>query len=80
MTTTHNSYDTALDMLERLALRIDQAAAAVNKLDDQARERALELQRAVEAFHKEALTLVVRRLKDDPRGKELLFEMVDDPL
>ncbi|MDW8234874.1 MAG: hypothetical protein RMJ54_19040, partial [Roseiflexaceae bacterium] len=73
MTTTHNSYDTALDMLERLALRIDQAAAAVNKLDDQARERALELQRAVEAFHKEALIRIVRRLKDDPRGRELLF-------
>jgi nitrite reductase/ring-hydroxylating ferredoxin subunit/Fe-S cluster biogenesis protein NfuA len=77
---THNSHDTAIDALERLASRVEQAAAAVGKLDVQARESALELQHAIEAFHKEALTRIVRRLKDDPRGKELLFEMVDDPL
>ncbi|WP_448541566.1 NifU family protein [Roseiflexus sp.] len=81
MTTTHNGRDSAgLDILEQLASRIDQAAAAVDKLDHQARDSAHELQHAIEAFHKEALTRMVRRLKDDPRGKELLFEMVDDPL
>jgi len=81
MTTTHNGRDSAgLDTLEQLALRIDQAAAAVDKLEHQARDSAHELQHAIEAFHKEALTRMVRRLKDDPRGKELLFEMVDDPL
>ncbi|MGC9039204.1 MAG: NifU family protein, partial [Roseiflexus sp.] len=80
MTIPPNGHDTAIDALERLALRIDQAIAAAGKLDDQARECALELQRAIETFHKEALTRIVRRLKDDPRGKELLFEMVDDPL
>ncbi len=80
MTTTRNGHNAAIDELEQLAARIDQAAAAVNKLDEQARDRALELQHAVEAFHKAALTRMVRRLKDDPRGKELLFEMVDDPL
>jgi nitrite reductase/ring-hydroxylating ferredoxin subunit/Fe-S cluster biogenesis protein NfuA len=81
MTTTHNGRDSAgPDTLEQLASRIDQAAAAVDKLDHQARDSAHELQHAIEAFHKEALTRMVRRLKDDPRGKELLFEMVDDPL
>ena len=81
MTTTHNGRDSAgLDILEQLASRIDQAAAAVDKLDHQARDSAHELQHAIEAFHKEALTRMVRRLKDDPRGKELLFKMVDDPL
>jgi Fe-S cluster biogenesis protein NfuA/nitrite reductase/ring-hydroxylating ferredoxin subunit len=80
MTTPLNGHDTAIDALERLALRIEQAIAAVGKLDDQARECALELQRAIETFHKEALTRIVRRLKDDPRGKELLFDLVDDPL
>jgi nitrite reductase/ring-hydroxylating ferredoxin subunit/Fe-S cluster biogenesis protein NfuA len=80
MTTTHNGRDSAgPDTLEQLASRIDQAAA-VDKLDHQARDSAHELQHAIEAFHKEALTRMVRRLKDDPRGKELLFEMVDDPL
>jgi nitrite reductase/ring-hydroxylating ferredoxin subunit/Fe-S cluster biogenesis protein NfuA len=81
MTTTYNGRDSAgPDTLEQLASRIDQAAAAVDKLDHQARDSAHELQHAIEAFHKEALTRMVRRLKDDPRGKELLFEMVDDPL
>lgn len=80
MTTTLNGHETAIDELEQLAQRIDQAAAAVNKLDEQAHNAALELQHAVEAFHKAALTRIVRRLKDDPRGKELLFAMVDDPL
>ena len=80
MTTTYNGRDSAgPDTLEQLASRIDQAAA-VDKLDHQARDSAHELQHAIEAFHKEALTRMVRRLKDDPRGKELLFEMVDDPL
>jgi nitrite reductase/ring-hydroxylating ferredoxin subunit/Fe-S cluster biogenesis protein NfuA len=69
-----------IETLEQLASRIDQAAAVVDKLDHQARDSAHELQHAIEAFHKEALTRMVRRLKDDPRGKELLFEMVDDPL
>lgn len=81
MTTTHNGRDSAgPDTLEQLASRIDRAAATVDKLDHQARDSAHELQHAIEAFHKEALTRMVRRLKDDPRGKELLFEMVDDPL
>ncbi len=81
MAATHNGVDhVSLDALEQLASQIDQAAAAVNKLEGEARDSALELQRAIEAFHKEALTRIVRRLKDDPRGKELLFELVDDPL
>jgi Fe-S cluster biogenesis protein NfuA len=81
MTTTYNGRDSAgPDTLEQLASRIDRAAATVDKLDHQARDSAHELQHAIEAFHKEALTRMVRRLKDDPRGKELLFEMVDDPL
>jgi nitrite reductase/ring-hydroxylating ferredoxin subunit/Fe-S cluster biogenesis protein NfuA len=70
----------AADELERLAAAVDAAAAAVAALDEPARAQALALQGAVEAFHKAALTRMVRRLRDDPRGKELLFELVDDPL
>lgn len=64
---------------EELALSVDRAAEQVAALEGDARERALELQRAIEAFHKPALVHIVRTLRDDPRGKELLFELVDDP-
>jgi Fe-S cluster biogenesis protein NfuA/nitrite reductase/ring-hydroxylating ferredoxin subunit len=64
---------------EELALAVDRAAEQVTALEGDARERALELQRAIEAFHKPALVHIVRTLRDDPSGKELLFELVDDP-
>ena len=64
---------------EALARRVDEAIAAVESLDEPARGRATELKDAIEAFHKQALTQIVRTLKADPRGKELLFDMVDMP-
>ena len=70
----------ATDELERLASAVDRAVADARKLDEPAGAKALELKQAIEAFHKGALTRIVRRLKDDPRGKQLLFELVDDPL
>jgi Fe-S cluster biogenesis protein NfuA len=65
--------------LDTLAQRVDTAFNEVNKLDGPARARALDLKRAIEEFHKVGLTHIVKRLKDDPRGKELLFELVDEP-
>ncbi|MCC6605163.1 MAG: NifU family protein [Anaerolineae bacterium] len=65
--------------LDTLAQRVDTAFNEVNKLDGPARTKALDLKRAVEEFHKVGLTHIVKRLKDDPRGKELLFELVDEP-
>lgn len=70
---------TSGDSFEELALAADRAAERVAELEGDARERALDLQRAIEAFHKPALVHIVRTLRDDPRGKELLFELVDDP-
>jgi Fe-S cluster biogenesis protein NfuA/nitrite reductase/ring-hydroxylating ferredoxin subunit len=67
------------EAVEALALAADRAAEQVAALEGESRERALELQRAIEAFHKPALVHIVRTLRDDPRGKELLFELVDDP-
>jgi Fe-S cluster biogenesis protein NfuA/nitrite reductase/ring-hydroxylating ferredoxin subunit len=69
----------AASTFEELALAVDRAVEQVAALEGEARERALELQRAIEAFHKPALVHIVRTLRDDPRGKELLFELVDDP-
>lgn len=64
---------------EELAGVVDAKAARVADLDPEARAAAVELQEAIEAFHRPALVHIVRTLRDDPRGKELLFELVDDP-
>lgn len=64
---------------EEAAHAVDEALAAVAALDPEARDAALALRAAVEQFHHQALVTVVRTLRNDPRGKELLFELVDDP-
>jgi nitrite reductase/ring-hydroxylating ferredoxin subunit/Fe-S cluster biogenesis protein NfuA len=65
--------------IETLAHDIDDAMAALADLDDTARDTAVQLKDALEALHRDVLVAIVRRLKADPRGKELLFELVDDP-
>lgn len=64
---------------EETATRVDRAIEAVADLDDAGQDVALELKNAVEGFHREALVTIVRTLRDDPRGKELLFSLVDEP-
>jgi nitrite reductase/ring-hydroxylating ferredoxin subunit/Fe-S cluster biogenesis protein NfuA len=68
------------DELQRLAEQVDRTYQATRALDEPARKQADELRQAIEAFHKAGLIRMVRRLKDDPVGKTLLFELVDDPL
>lgn len=65
--------------LESLAARVDHVAADVLGLDEGSRTRSLALKEAIEAFHRAGLTTIVRRLKADDRGRELLHELVDDP-
>ncbi len=65
--------------VQDLAKRVDTAIEAVRELKGDAREKALAMKAAIEEFHKSGLTHVVQFLKADPRGKELLFEMVDQP-
>ncbi len=83
MTTTDDPRTEAVEPVEptfeELAAAVDDAAAAVADLEPEARAAAEQLQRAIEAFHKPALTTIVRTLRDDPRGKELLFALVDEP-
>ena len=67
------------DELERLAERVDAEVEAVEDLDPSSRERALALKRAVEAFHRAGLVAVVRRLKADQRGLELLLDLLAEP-
>lgn len=65
--------------LAELAHRVDEATAALESLAPEARERAEAVKAAIEGFHRPALVAIVQALKADPRGKELLFELVDDP-
>lgn len=79
MTTTSTPAQTTADDFTQLAEQVDQAVNSVRKLDPAARKEALALKTAIEDFHKVGLTKIVQRLKADPRGKELLFELVDEP-
>lgn len=69
----------SLDELDQLAEAVDRAIAETEQLDDAARQTARRLRGALEKFHKAGLTRIVRALKADPRGKEILFELVDEP-
>lgn len=64
---------------EQRARRVDDAVAQVATLDPAAEQAALDLKAAVEEFHHLALTRIVRAMRADERGKQLLFDLVDDP-
>lgn len=66
--------------VESHAKAVDEAAAAVQDLDDVPRKAAEELRGAVEAVHRAGLVTIVRRLRADDAGRALLYELVDDPL
>ena len=68
-----------VDDLEQLAERVDQAIAEVQALEPPARNKAMALKSTIEEFHKAGLTQIVRKLKNDPNGKQLLFELVENP-
>mgnify|MGYP003662910904 CR=1 FL=1 len=70
---------TTVDDLDQLAQRVDQAIAEVQSMDTSNRGKAMTLKSTIEEFHKVGLTRIVKKMKNDPRGKELLFELVDDP-
>jgi len=67
--------------VEALAQALDDATAALAEVDDPSGRRVSEaIRSALEDVHRAALVRVVRRLRDDPRGKELLFELADEPV
>jgi Fe-S cluster biogenesis protein NfuA/nitrite reductase/ring-hydroxylating ferredoxin subunit len=68
-----------VDDFEELAKRVDEASAEAQAMPADMRSKAMSLKSAIEEFHKIGLTRIVRTLKNDPRGKELLFELIDHP-
>lgn len=79
MTVTEPTTEPSTDELERLAGAVDDALAALDDLDPESAAAARRVKDAIEALHRPALVHVVRTLRADPRGKELLFELVDEP-
>lgn len=67
------------DDFEALAEKVDESIAEVRALEDKAQTSAMSMKRAIEEFHKFGLIKMVQMLKEDERGKELLFAMVDEP-
>ncbi|MDX2147319.1 MAG: NifU family protein [Planctomycetota bacterium] len=63
-----------------LAREVDDAKREAVKLDDGARAIVERYTGALEKFHAEAWRAVVRGLRADARGKELLLELVDEPV
>jgi Fe-S cluster biogenesis protein NfuA/nitrite reductase/ring-hydroxylating ferredoxin subunit len=72
--------DTAAAEFEELARRVDVAVAALGGLDPGPRAVAEEVKAAVEAVHRAGLVTIVRRLREDPAARAVLFELVDDPV
>jgi Fe-S cluster biogenesis protein NfuA len=64
---------------ESRAKRIDSALKAASRLEAEARIVAEEAIDAVEAHHAAVLHSLVVRLRADDRGRELLYEVVDEP-
>ena len=66
--------------LEEVAGAVDAALERARTLDAHGQDVLADVRTSLDELHRRALVTVVRRLRDDPRGKELLFELVDDPL
>ncbi|CQD23007.1 Rieske (2Fe-2S) domain-containing protein [Mycobacterium lentiflavum] len=65
---------------EELAKRVDEATAALQKLEPSARSVAEELKAAVEAIHRAGLVTIVQRMRADAAARPVLFDLVDDPV
>lgn len=65
---------------EALAKRVDEACRALESLDGPARAVAEEVKAAVEAVHRAGLVTIVRRMRADAGAREVLFDLVDDPV
>jgi nitrite reductase/ring-hydroxylating ferredoxin subunit/Fe-S cluster biogenesis protein NfuA len=64
---------------QALAERVDRVLDSIKGLPEDARVKALELKKAIEAFHEHALRKLVRTFRETEAGKELLLKAVEDP-
>lgn len=82
MTTTASPQTVALPepSFEELAGNVDSAMKAVAELEPSARAVAEDLKSAVEAIHRVGLRTIVRTMRNNNAARDLLFELVDDPV
>jgi nitrite reductase/ring-hydroxylating ferredoxin subunit len=71
--------DRADQELEEIARALDETTESIKALEPEARMAVTSALASLDELHRRALVTVVRALREDPRGKELLFELVDDP-
>jgi nitrite reductase/ring-hydroxylating ferredoxin subunit/Fe-S cluster biogenesis protein NfuA len=64
---------------QALAERVDRVLDSIKGLPEDARMKAMELKKAIEAFHEHALRKLVRMFRETDAGKELLLKAVEDP-
>jgi nitrite reductase/ring-hydroxylating ferredoxin subunit/Fe-S cluster biogenesis protein NfuA len=64
---------------QALAEEVDRVLASIRELPEDARMKAMQLKKAIEAFHGHALRKLVRMFRDTDEGKELLLQAVEDP-
>ncbi|MEM0961181.1 MAG: NifU family protein [Bacteroidota bacterium] len=71
--------DSGAIVFERLAHEVDAALEGCRVLGDDGRRASMRLKKALEGFQKHVLAQIVRGLKEDPRGRDLLLGLLDDP-
>ncbi|MDQ0340942.1 nitrite reductase/ring-hydroxylating ferredoxin subunit/Fe-S cluster biogenesis protein NfuA [Caldalkalibacillus uzonensis] len=62
-----------------LAEHVDRVLESVKELPEDACRKAMELKKAIEAFHEHALRKLIRTIRETEEGKELLLKAVGDP-
>ena len=68
------------ETLETIAARLDETMASIASLEPSARQAVNAALTSLDSLHRQALVAIVRRLREDSRGKELLFDLVDEPV
>jgi nitrite reductase/ring-hydroxylating ferredoxin subunit/Fe-S cluster biogenesis protein NfuA len=64
---------------QALAERVDRLLDSIKGMPEDARLKAMELKKAIEAVHEHALRKLVRTFRETEAGKELLLKAVEDP-
>ncbi|GAX89152.1 NifU family protein [Effusibacillus lacus] len=63
---------------QALAEHVDRVLDSIKELPEDTRAKALELKKAIEAFHEHALRKLVRTIRETDAGKGLLLKAVED--
>lgn len=74
-----NPHDTAPESFDDLARRVDELRDRIHHQDPEVAALLDETVEAITAFNRVGLMVLVRMLRSDPRGQDILFAAVDEP-